>query len=490
MAATQAPGPRLQALDGPGLLRAFAGGVAWLGENKNIVDSLNVFPVPDGDTGTNMYLTLTSALREAEKAGSAGVGPVGDAIAMGSLMGARGNSGVIFSQLMRGFAKRLHGAEQADPVEFAAALQEASNVAYKAVMRPVEGTILTVARMGARAALHAAREGKDILGVLDAAIRQSEMTLERTPDMLATLKEAGVVDAGGKGFVFFLLGFASALRGEPMPRPTQEAVPEAAPPRAQVAAEPVRAARQRLEYTYCTEFIVRGDRLDADAIRRSISSEGDSMLVVGGPDAIKVHIHTNFPGRVLEACISQGSLHEIHINNMEDQEEEFRARGGPEPVTGAKPSPVREVGVVAVAVGEGIEAILRSLGADVIVTGGQTMNPSIQEIVAAVDSVAAKDVIVLPNNSNVVLTARQAAQVAQTNVHVIPTRTVPQGMAALLAVSQQASLEENIARMTEAADRVKTGEITYSVRDSKVNGFTIRENDVIGLLDGELTVAG
>ena len=484
--------PVKSGLDGHGLIDAFASGVAWLGENKSMVDSLNVFPVPDGDTGTNMYLTVSAALKEAQKSRDLNVGAAADDIAIGSLMGARGNSGVIFSQLMRGFAKRLHGLAVASPSDVGAALAEAASVAYKAVMKPVEGTILTVARMGARAAVQAARDGRDVQGVLDEAIRQGEITLSRTPDMLPTLKEAGVVDAGGKGLVVFMQGFAMGLRGEAVSAGARAQAPVG-------AALGSRPAQEKIRFRYCTEFIIRGERLSPDAVRNSILSaaEGDSMLVVGNENTVKVHVHTNSPGRVLETCLTYGSLHEIDIDNMEDQHEEFESMGDlPRPQAASQapaPSAVRDVGVIAVAAGDGVERILVSLGADIVVTGGQTMNPSIQDIVDAVQAVRAREVIVLPNNGNVVLTARKASEVpdlAQTKLHVVPTKTVPQGLAALLAMSPSASLGENIEKMSEAVGKVKTGEITYAVRDSAANGLTIREHDIIGLFDGDLKAVG
>lgn len=501
---------QLKSLDAQSLLRGFAGGVAWLGENKNTVDSLNVFPVPDGDTGTNMYLTMSSALKEAEKVKTDSVGEVADAIAMGSLMGARGNSGVIFSQLMRGFAKQLHNMKQATPADFAAALQEASNMAYKAVMKPVEGTVLTVARMSARAGVHAAREGKDVTGVLNDVIHQADSTLAKTPDMLPTLKEAGVVDAGGKGYLLFLEGFAMGISGQEAPVKQEQVVHqpvEAASEKVEQLSE-MRAPKKEIMFGYCTEMIIKGEGLDPDTMKRAIAgaTEGDSMLVVGGPETVKVHFHTNNPGRVLETCGSFGTLHEIHISNMRDQNEEFSSdeeddlpesdgvqSSGASTQSASAGTPLRDMGIVAVAAGEGVEEILKSLGVDIVVTGGQTMNPSIQEIVAAIEATSAKEVIVLPNNGNVVLTARQAADIPELSnvkVHVVPSKSVPQGLAALLAMTPQIPVADNVEKMIAAMDKVKTGEVTYAVRDSKFNGFSIKQNDIIGLIDGDLKVAG
>ena len=488
---------QMKDIDGRALAAAFESGVAWLGEHKSLIDSLNVFPVPDGDTGTNMYLTVSAALKEAEKSDSASVGDVAEAIALGSLMGARGNSGVILSQLLRGFAKRLHGLKTADAMDLAAAFQEGSNVAYKAVMRPVEGTILTVARVGARAGVQAARSGADIPGVVDEALRQGEIILEKTPEMLPALKEAGVVDAGGKGLVVLFQGFARGIKGEPVERmadvPADERIvrkPEKEPTR----------LKHDIEYAYCTELIIRGSDLDPDAIKRALLGDvvGDSMLVVGNGNTVKVHMHSNTPGSILEICMGYGSLHEIDIDNMEDQHEEFEGAAGQQPGLPLEPSEdepreLKDVGVVAVAAGDGVEKILRSLGADVVITGGQTMNPSIQDIADGVRMAHAREVIVLPNNGNVVLTAQQAAgvpDIGDTKVHVVPSKTVPQGLAALLVMTPYAPLEENVAKMVDAIGRVVSAEITYAVRDSTFNGIEIHENDIIGIIDGDLQVVG
>lgn len=492
----QSQASHMKTIDGAALVAAFESGVAWLGVNKSLVDSLNVFPVPDGDTGTNMYLTVSAALKEAEKAGSASVGDVADAIALGSLMGARGNSGVILSQLLRGFAKRLHGLASANPTDLAAAFQEASSVAYKAVMKPVEGTILTVARTGARGGVQAAKNGADILGVIDEALRQGEAALEKTPEMLPALKEAGVVDAGGKGLIIFVQGFMKGLMGEPVePAALVHAEAETA---LKVAREPM-AVKQEIKYAYCTEFIIRGNGLDPEKIKSRLLAEidGDSMLVVGNENTVKVHMHSNVPGRILEIGIGYGSLHEIDIDNMEDQHEEFEEMSGAEngvfPHSSEKePYELKDVGIVAVAAGDGVEKILQSLGADVVITGGQTMNPSIQDIVDGIREAHAKDVIILPNNGNVVLTARQAAEVPdiEARIHVVPSKTIPQGLAALLAMTPYTSVEDNVAKMNEAIGKVVSAEITYAVRDSTFNGIEIRENDIIGIVDGDIQVVG
>ncbi|HHV61920.1 MAG TPA: DAK2 domain-containing protein [Firmicutes bacterium] len=493
---------RLDYLDGSALKRAIAGGTQLLEENKSVVDSLNVFPVPDGDTGTNMFLTLSAALREVEKLKDAPIAEVAEAAAMGSLMGARGNSGVIFSQLFRGFARGLENKAMLDGPGLAYALQEAVNVAYKAVMKAVEGTMLTVAREAARAAVAAARNHKNVLDVLAAALQAAEETLERTPEMLPALKEAGVVDAGGKGLVFFMRGALAALRGEQVKRRKEPMLVPVA--QSEGVKEPGAGTRsEALRYKYCTEFLLKGSGLPLDKMREELASYGDCLLVVGTPDVAKVHIHTNNPGFILEYCVVLGDLSEIQINNMALQHEEFVAQnqaqaqgqaGDRNGSDGGRKEPTvqkgKEVGVVAVATGEGLEEILHSLGADVIVQGGQTMNPSIEDIVKAAESLDTPKIIILPNNSNVILTAEQARKLLDREVAVIPTSSVPQGLAALIAMKPGSDFDLNVRLMNEAKDRVRTGEVTYAVRNSKYNGVEIGEKDFIGIVDGELKVAG
>ncbi len=537
---------RRDSLDAGDLARAIVAGTEWLGANKELVNSLNVFPVPDGDTGTNMHLTLLSAVREAEKAEGGSLAQVAEAAAMGSLMGARGNSGVIFSQLLRGFARGVEGKAGLRAQDLAMALQGAAAMAYKAVMKPVEGTMLTVAREAARSATQGARAGLDVLALAQKVLEDARVALERTPEMLPTLKEAGVVDAGGQGLVFFWEGAVRALRGE-VTVARQEPVLQvargvgAAPGRA--ARRPEEVAEESLRFRYCTEFLLKGRALPLDQVRLDLADAGDCLLVVGTSDVAKVHVHTNHPGRVLEYCLRLGDLHEVQINNMVDQHEEFEAAGpsqgsipspspspstipgagagrGETPKAGASPRgqappleragtstggeahvsssgqrPTAEaaekpVGVAAVAVGEGLTTILRSLGADVVVEGGQTMNPSIEELASAVRQVNARSVIILPNNSNVILTAERTRDFVDKAISVVPTRTIPQGVAALVAFNAAADIAGNERAMNDALGQVSTGEVTYAVRNSSVNGFTIDENDIIGIKDGEICAAG
>lgn len=520
---------RRDSLDAGDLARAIASGTEWLGANREFVNSLNVFPVPDGDTGTNMHLTLLSAMREVEKAAGGSLSQVAEAAAMGSLMGARGNSGVIFSQLLRGFARGVEGKTTLRAQDLSQALQSAAQMAYKAVMKPVEGTMLTVAREAARSASQGARAGLDVVALAEKVLEDARRALEQTPELLQTLKEAGVVDAGGQGLVFFWEGALKALRGEAVTSRQEPLlqVARTATERGQARQPAEDVLKESLRFRYCTEFLLKGKTLPLDRIRHDLADAGDCLLVVGTSDVAKVHVHTNHPGRVLEYCLRLGDIHEVQINNMADQHEEFEASGGatsgrppgtaqrigagsenpagtasaPGAVgtasatgAGRKPQaaavPEKPVGVVAVAVGEGLATILKSLGADVVVEGGQTMNPSIEELASAAREVNAKSVIILPNNGNVILTAERTREFVDKSVSVVPTKTIPQGVAALVAYNTAADAAANARAMSEAISQVSTGEVTYAVRSSSVNGFTIDANDIIGIKDGEICASG
>ncbi|MDQ7793681.1 MAG: DAK2 domain-containing protein [bacterium] len=476
-------------LDGPTFRRMVEAAATVLEQEKAVIDALNVFPVPDGDTGTNMALTMSSALRELAKAGaSADVGELTKALALGSLMGARGNSGVILSQLFRGFSREAEGKATLNPAEFAWCLQAGVDTAYKAVMKPVEGTILTVARYSARAAIQAGRRGADLVQLLDQAYQEADRALVRTPDMLPVLKEAGVVDAGGQGLLAILRGYLQAARGlEPAPLGLDAPA---------VHAEfTITEEMGDLTFIYDTEVLLRGTALALDELRAELGELGDSLLVVGDEETAKVHVHTNNPGSVLERCLARGALLEIEIKNMKEQHEAIKREREAREEFEEQPPPAVEVprqetGVVAVAVGDGLCRIIRSLGAGVVINGGQTMNPSAAEIVQALESAGASQVIVLPNNSNILLTARQAAELAGVAAHIVPTRTVPQGVAALLAMSPVADLETNLTRMNQAVERTVSGEITYAVRQSRYRDLDIQPGDVIGLVDEEILAKG
>jgi DAK2 domain fusion protein YloV len=503
-------------LDAEDFARAISAGTEWLGANKELVNSLNVFPVPDGDTGTNMHLTLLAAVREISKVQGKTLSDIAEAVALGSLMGARGNSGVILSQLLRGFAKGVEGKTTLDVAGLARGLQVAASMAYKAVMKPVEGTMLTVARQAARSAVECKRNNLDMVQAVEKILNDAQDTLEKTPEMLPTLKEAGVVDAGGQGLVFFWEGFVKSIRGEAVfaRRDALVAVPQKAD--SKVAARKAKEEEKRpdLEFRYCTEFLVKGKNLPLDMLRQNLTRFGDCVLVVGTDDVAKVHVHTNHPGQVLEHCIRLGELHEIKIDNMAYQHNEFEEAkskrdrvvsidsgddeqdsryksGGAGEAKPKEQKVEKPVGVVAVAVGEGLSEILKSLGADVIVEGGQTMNPSIEELRDAVYQVAAKSVIILPNNGNVILTADKVKEiVSDIETVVIPTKTIPQGVAALVTYNPSVDAESNRRSMEDMISQVSTGEVTYAVRASSVNGFSIDEKDFIGIKDGELCSTG
>ncbi|MHB8647396.1 MAG: DAK2 domain-containing protein [Thermomicrobiales bacterium] len=479
-------------VDGAGLLRALRAGTDWLERNVAGVNALNVFPVPDGDTGTNMFLTMQAAYAAAAEGGEGdgrSVGDVASRAAYGALMGARGNSGVILSQIFRGMAKALDGHATLDGTLLAAAFTEASAMAYKAVMKPVEGTLLTVSRGAAEAAETAAKEGGDVQDVLDGALAGARATLTKTPEMLPLLREAGVVDAGGQGYVVILEGMRLHLAGRSI---AAEELPMLAPNSATMAFD-VAGMQEKHgadDYGYCTNYLLTaapGTILDFATIREAMAAMGHSAVIVGDEQYIKAHIHTTDPGALLSYAVRFGSLTQIKIDNMDLQVENLEGSTPPDAIT---EEPMGHISVVAVAAGEGLSAVLRGLGAVKVVRGGQTMNPSTQELLDAINSVPTDAVILLPNNGNVVLTARQAAEMGAKQVRVVPTKSIPQGIAALSAFTFTADLETNVAEMTEAASGVRTGEVTRAVRDATIGGVAVKVGDVIGLLDDLLTVSG
>mgnify|MGYP005843143689 CR=1 FL=1 len=453
--------------------------LAWLEEHAKAINALNVFPVPDGDTGTNMLLTLRSAWKEASNSSEQGVGRVAHALAYGALMGARGNSGVILSQLLRGFARRLEGLEAFEVPQFAEALREASATAYKGVIKPVEGTILTVSKDIAAAAEAAARETNDLRLALERIVEAARRSVEQTPRLLPVLAEAGVVDAGGKGLAIILEGMLRQLQGEQ--RVSRPVPAEAAP-----TLSPAPGAQG---YGYDVQFILQGAALDLLRIREAISAMGDSVLVVGDERTIKVHLHTPDPGRPLSYAAQWGILGDVVVENLEQQVAAFTAPR-PDPGAAREPQPETGIGVVVVARGEGMAQVFQSLGATAIVPGGQTMNPSTEELLQAIEGQRTEDVIILPNNPNVLLAAQQAQALSKKNVRVVPTRSMPEGIAALLAFNYQGDLDTNVQVMAAGMERVRTGEVTTAVRGAQVNGIQVKEGQVIGLLDGILATAG
>ncbi|MDQ2960032.1 MAG: DAK2 domain-containing protein [Candidatus Dormibacteraeota bacterium] len=507
-------------IGGEQLLNALRNALSWLHANQEEINDLNVFPVPDGDTGSNMYLTMRSAVEEAQSAADPGsAASVLAAAAHGSLMGARGNSGVILSQVFRGLSQGLAGASRLDAAGLASCLAEARTVAYKAVMKPTEGTILTVVGAAADGAREAAATSADLVTVLDEAVKASHAAVEKTPEQLQVLRDAGVVDAGGFGFAVILEGISQAVAhpeaaplGLDMPRrrtggdrPAGPAVIEAQASRAGGVAPRRGAASVAIHeegWGYCTEFLIHGPGLDPDALRDELGVLGESALVVGDPDLVRVHIHTGEPAPLISLASQRGRLSKLKVEDMSAQHHEVLGRaaaaeaesGAGADATAAEadvPLPRKALGVVSVAPGGGFRDILASLGADGVVEGGQTMNPSIEDMINAVRSARADNVILLPNNRNVILTAQQVdGLVDDVAVRVVPTQNLPQGISALLALDPDASLDTNAERMEHAIGHVHALEVTRAVRDSNVNSQDIKEGDVLGILDDEIVEVG
>lgn len=487
-------------LDGIIFKNMLSCGAEQLEKQKKAIDALNVFPVPDGDTGTNMNLTYRAAYQSAEKVATGSVHDVAAAASMGSLMGARGNSGVILSQILRGIAKGLEGMDQANALQLAQALQTGVDTAYKAVMRPIEGTILTVSRETAKGAYNKAKSGEsDILQVLKAGLERGEATLAKTPDMLPVLKQAGVVDAGGKGFLTIISGWIAALEGK---------VPEAKSTLSDEVPSTVTTGIVEvgtLDFPYCTEFLVKGNDLEPEKIKQGLIDKGDSLLVVGTSEVVKIHIHTKNPGLILDYAVKLGTLHEVQIHNMLAQNEAAAHQAKEEDLSTTtvdqqeeqlkeqleEELDFKEYGIVAVAMGEGIAEIFSSLGVEQVVFGGQTMNPSTSDLAEAVLKVKAKNVFILPNNGNIIMAASQVNEVVdKQQVYVIPTKSIPQAISALLAFNSDNLPEENVEAMTEALKQVVSGEVTYAVRDSQFGNLEIAEGDILGLIEDKITTTG
>ncbi|AKQ72947.1 DAK2 domain-containing protein [Bacillus licheniformis] len=479
-------------LDGKAFADMILYGAHHLSQNANVVDALNVFPVPDGDTGTNMNLSMTSGAKEVEQIDTANIGKVAQSLSRGLLMGARGNSGVILSQLFRGFGKSIEQKSEINAKEFAAAFQAGVDTAYKAVMKPVEGTILTVAKDAAKKAVLAAQTETNIIKVMEAVVNEAEASLERTPELLPVLKEVGVVDSGGKGLLYVYEGFLASLKGEKL-SDKAAALPSLDD---LVSAEHHKNAQSHMntediEFGYCTEFMVKLDsgkrNFNEDAFRQDLSRFGDSLLVVSDENIAKVHIHAEYPGEVMTYAQKYGSLINMKIENMREQHSAILSQNKQETAPAEKaPADKQPYGIVTVAMGEGIAELFESIGATKVIEGGQTMNPSTEDIVQAIKDANADTVVILPNNSNIVMAANQAADVAGQHVIVIPTKTVPQGMAALLAFNPALSADENEAAMLGAIGEVKSGQITYAVRDTNIDGIDIKKGDFMGILNGKI----
>ncbi|MCY8928546.1 DAK2 domain-containing protein [Bacillus subtilis] len=479
----------IRTLNGRTFAEMILAGAQNLSQNASAVDALNVFPVPDGDTGTNMNLSMTSGAREVEQMDTDDIGKVGSALSKGLLMGARGNSGVILSQLFRGFSKNIETKKEINALEFAAALQAGVDMAYKAVMKPVEGTILTVAKDAAKKAMILAEKETDITALMTAVTEEAEASLNRTPELLPVLKEVGVVDSGGKGLLCVYEGFLASLKGETVP---QKAVLPSLDD--MVSAEHHKSAQsmmntEDIEFGFCTEVMVRLDQtkreFDEGTFRQDLSQFGDSLLVIADESLAKVHIHAEEPGNVLNYAQHYGELIKIKIENMREQHTSIISQES-KPADNETPPAKQPYGIVTVAMGEGISDLFKSIGASVVIEGGQTMNPSTEDIVDAVKSVNADTVFILPNNSNIIMAANQAASVVDEQVFVIPAKTVPQGMSALLAFNPDQEAEANEANMLSAIQQVKSGQVTFSVRDTHIDGKDIKKGDFMGILNGTI----
>lgn len=466
-------------LDALQLREMFIAGASHLTAQKELVDNLNVFPVPDGDTGTNMSLTVQAAVKEISQIQDPNFQSLAKGLSMGALMGARGNSGVILSQIFRGFSAVIGEMDQLDSPGLARALEHAAEVAYKAVIRPVEGTILTIIRSLAEAAAEGVRRQMELEDLMDFLRTSGYEALEKTPEQLPALKQAGVVDAGGKGLLCILDGAIGWMKGE---IPSVTAIPGV------IYEEklPSELTEEDITYPYCTEFIVRGPGLDKDRIIRDLEQiVGDSLVVAVQDDVAKIHMHTENPGKLLEYGLSLGSLNNIKIDNMRAQFEQIH---GSAP---AAPAPRKPFGFVCVCAGDGLAEIAQSMGVDVVIQGGQTMNPSTEDIAGGIRRVNADVVYVLPNNKNIIMAAEQTRHILeQQEIVVIPARSFPQGMAALISFNPDLSPEENLETMSAALKLVKTAEVTYAVRDTELDGQTIRQGAILGLSDGVITVTG
>lgn len=469
-------------LDANTLREMVNAGAALLEKNREAVNALNVFPVPDGDTGTNMSMTMLSAVKEINNKDTTAVGELAEALSKGALRGARGNSGVILSQLYRGFSKALADRERISPADFAAALRAGADTAYKAVMKPKEGTILTVARVIADDAVKQAQMEPDSFSALMRVILTSgESILKRTQEMLPALTQAGVVDAGGRGLLLIYTGYAAVINGEQLDDLVVDMSGDSAEDKSFFDDH---EALEDITFAYCTEFFIqqlKPGTTDADvaSLRRKLSRIGDSMVVVSDSDLIKVHLHTNDPGKALQYALMLGELNGLKIDNMVQQRRDLDAQ---------KPKDLKDNGIVAVSQGDGFDDIFKDLGVDAIVRGGQTMNPSIDDLKKAVDSVNAKCIFILPNNGNITLAAQQVAEMTEGKVIVLPTKNVAMGIAAVVAFQPEESPEENAKRMDEAAQKVRTGMITYAVRDTNLDDLKIKEGSIIGLNNGQVTV--
>jgi DAK2 domain fusion protein YloV len=468
---------------GQELREMFSAATSWLEKSSEEIDALNVFPVPDGDTGTNMLLTMRSTMEEAYRAPDHSASGVAQAMAKGALMGARGNSGVILSQIWRGLAQGMEGKESFTTADLANALKLASQIAYKGVSSPVEGTMLTVIKDAAAVAQSRVAAGDDdIISVLEATVNAAGDSVANTPRLLKVLREAGVVDAGGQGLFTVLEGALRYLKGEMelmrlrKPQIIVSEVPHTAP-------LPQVAGIEEIPYGYCTEFMLKGEKLEPDAIKKKLEKKGESLIVVGDDSTVRIHIHTLDPGEIVHWATRLGTMHQVSIRNMDEQHQDFLDMQ-------KERLPTTDTAVIAVASGDGLNDVFGSLGTASVVPGGQSMNPSTKDILQAVEATFADKVIILPNNKNIILTANQVQSLTQKTVGVVPTKTIPQGVVALLAFDYEADFQTNLRIMEKALSSVKSIEITRAIRSTKINGLKIKKKQPIGLLDGDLIAVG
>lgn len=474
---------KINTVTGQELREMFAAATAWLEKSASDIDDLNVFPVPDGDTGTNMLLTMRSSVEEAYRAPDHSATGVAQALAKGALMGARGNSGVILSQIMRGIAEEIADKESISGPELAKALSRASKVAYKGLSNPTEGTILTVIKdASSNAVKSCGKNGKDVISVMEATVESARESVANTPSLLPVLKEAGVVDAGGQGLYTILEGALHYLKGETEQMQFRK-------PQVITSSEPLTLrlpemiAADEVPYGYCTELMIKGDSMDTEKIRSRLVKKGESLIVVGDNNTIRIHIHTLDPGNIVHYATGLGTVHQVSIRNMDEQKRDFVAAQ-------KEKSMATDIATVAVVAGDGLTEVFTSLGVTSIVHGGQTMNPSTKDIYTAVEEAASDKVIILPNNKNIILTAQQVKPLTKKMVEIVPTETIPQGVAALLAFDYESNMQTNAEKMKQAINSVKTIEICRAVRSTQVNGLKIKRKQIISLLDNELITAG
>jgi len=474
---------KVSLITGQELREMFAAATAWLEKSASDIDDLNVFPVPDGDTGTNMLLTMRSSVEEAYRAPDYSAAGVAQALAKGALMGARGNSGVILSQIIRGIAEEIEEKDTISGTDLAKAFSRGAKVAYKGLSNPTEGTILTVIKDASNTAIKVTgKNGKDVVAVLEATVESARESVANTPSLLPVLKEAGVVDAGGQGLYTILEGALHYLKGETEQMQFRK-------PQVIMSSEPLTLrlpemiAADEVPYGYCTELMLKGENMELEKIRTRLLKKGESLIAVGDDNTIRIHIHTLDPGNIVHYATGLGTIHQVSIRNMDEQKRDFVASQKEKSMT-------TDVATIAVVAGDGLTEVFSSLGVTTIIPGGQTMNPSTKEIFQAVEEAPSDKVIILPNNKNIILTAEQVKPLTKKLVEIIPTETIPQGVAALLSFDYEADMQTNVQKMKQSLGTVKTIEICRAVRATQINGLKIKKKQIISLLDNELVTAG